>query len=270
MNRKTIILFGGLLVIAFAIAAGAFYSYQNEHAKALRLQGEVDELTVRQRATELKLEDSKKMVTRLQLELQEVKGQIDALSKELAQEKSSRLDASNKLEQLKADIEQQKTSRQDLEERLNQASGEGLKMKEQIRVIQKQKDELEARLKELEGGSDGVELGKVVVNGEAPQAGAQAEAAAPEAKADKKAASPKANVLEGKVMVVNKDYNFAVINLGSKDGVKINDVFSVLRGGKAIGELKVEKVHESMSAAGFAEDMKDIIKENDMVAQKAK
>ncbi|MDD5692685.1 MAG: hypothetical protein PHP10_05875, partial [Candidatus Omnitrophica bacterium] len=247
----------------------AFYSYQNEHAKAVRLQGEVDELTVRQRATELKLEDSKKMATRLQLELQEVKGQIDTLSKELAQEKSSRLDASNKLEQLKADLQQQKASRQDLEERLNQTGSEGLKMKEQIRVIQKQKDELEAKLKELEGGADGVELGKVVVNGETPQEGAQAEAAI-DAKADKKAASLKAKVLEGKVMVVNKDYNFAVINLGSKDGVKIDDVFSVLRGGKVIGELKVEKVHESMSAAGFSEDMKNIIKENDIVAQKAK
>lgn len=269
MNRKTIILFGGLLVIAFAVAAGAFYSYQNEHAKAVRLQGEVDELTVRQRTTELKLEDSKKMATRLQLELQEVKGQIDTLSKELAQEKSSRLDASNKLEQLKADLEQQKTSRQDLESRLNQAGSEGVKMKEQIRVIQKQKDELEAKLKELEAGSDGVELGKVVVNGETPQEGAQAEAAI-DSKADKKAAATKANVLGGKVMVVNKDYNFAVINLGSKDGVKIDDVFSVLRGGKVIGELKVEKVHESMSAAGFSEDLKNIINENDVVAQKAK
>lgn len=269
MNRKTGILIGGLLVIAFAIATGAFYSYQNEHAKALRLQGEVDELTIRLRASEGKLEDSKKTVTRLQLELQEVKGQIDSLSKELAQERSSRLEASNKLEQLKADIEKQKTSRQDLEERLNQASTEGLKMKEQIRLIQKQKDELEAKLKELEGGSEGVELGKVVVNGEAPQEGAQAATGA-DSKADKKEAAPKASVLEGKVMVVNKDYNFAVINLGSKDGVKINDVFSVFRGGKVIGELKVEKVHESMSAAGFAEEMKDIIKENDMVAQKAK
>lgn len=269
MNRKTIMLFGGLLVIAFAIAAGAFYSYQNEHAKAVRLQAQVDELTARQRVTESKLEDSKKMVTRLQLELQEVKGQIDTLSKELAQEKSSRLDASNKLGQLKADLEQQKTSRQDLEGRLNQASSEGLKMKEQIKVIQQQKDQLEAKLKELEGGSDGVELGKVVVNSEVLKE-KPLPAAAQTSKADKKAEAPKTSVLEGKVMVVNKDYNFAVINLGSKDGVKIDDLFSVYRGDKVIGELKVEKVHESMSAAGFSEDLKNIINENDVVAQKAK
>jgi len=267
MNRKTgILIFGGLLVISFAIAAGAFYSYQNEHAKSIRLQEQVDELTSRQRATEAKLEDAKKTVTRLQLELQEVKGQIDTLSKDLAQEKSSRLEASNKLEQLKADLEKQKTLRQDLENKLNLASDEGKKMKERVKVIQQQKDELEAKLKELESGSNGVELGKVVVNSEV----LQEKPASMPSKVEKKSSAPKEKTLEGKVMVVNKDYNFAVINLGSKDGVKTDDVFLVYRGGKVIGELKVEKVHESMAAAGFSEDLKNIIGENDKVAQKAK
>ncbi|TAM37891.1 hypothetical protein EPN54_04815 [bacterium] len=268
MNRKTgILLFGGLLIISFAIAAGAFFSYQSEHAKSIRLQGQVDELTARQHATESKLEDSKKMVTRLQLELQEVKAQIDTLNSELDQEKSSRLDAVNKLEQFKADLEQQKTSRQDLESRLSQASSEGMKMKEQLKVIQQQKDELETRLKELEAGSSGVELGKVVVNSEAVK---EKPAAPVSSKVEKKTEASKVNVPEGRVMVVNKEYNFAVINLGSKDGVKTDDLFSVYHGGKIIGELKVEKVHESMSAAGFSEDLKNIISENDKVAQKAK
>lgn len=269
MNRKTGILIGGLLIVSFAIAAGAFYSYQNEHAKTVRLQAQVDELTAMQQATTAKLEDSKKTVTRLQLELQEVKGRVDSLNKDLAQEKSSRLEASNKLEQLKADLDQQKTSRQDLEDRLNQAGNEGMKMKEQLKAIQQQKDELENRIKELESGSDGVELGKVVVNSEVLKEKPAASAAST-SKVEKKPEASKSKALEGKVMVVNKDYNFAVINLGSKDGVKVDNVFSVFRGGKVIGELKVEKVHESMAAAGFSEDLKNIINENDVVAQKAK
>jgi len=268
MNRKIgILLFGGLLVICFAIATGAFYSYHNERAKSIRLQAQVDELTVRQRATEAKLEDAKKTATRLQLELQEVKGQLDTLNAELSQEKSSRLEASNKLEQLNADLEQQKKIRQDLEERLNQAHEEGLKIKEQVKIIQQQKNGLEAKLKELESGPSGVELGKVVVNNETVQ---EKPVTSEPSKAEKKPEAPKQKTLEGKVMVVNKDYNFAVINLGSKDGVKTGDVFSIYQGGKVIGELKVEKVHESMAAAGFSEDLKNIINENDVVAQKAK
>jgi cell shape-determining protein MreC len=83
-------------------------------------------------------------------------------------------------------------------------------------------------------------------------------------------AVPLANPLEGKVTVVNKEYNFAVINLGQKDGVNVGDQFSVTREGKVIGDIKVEKVHESMSAAGFAAELKDAIQENDLVVQKAK
>ena len=79
-----------------------------------------------------------------------------------------------------------------------------------------------------------------------------------------------AKPLEGKVTVINKEYNFAVINLGQKDGINTGDQFTVSRDGKVIGEIKVEKVHDSMSAAGFAAELKDLIKENDLVVQKAK
>ena len=86
---------------------------------------------------------------------------------------------------------------------------------------------------------------------------------------EKKLEASQFKPLEGKISVVNNEYNFVVINLGSKDGVKLNDEFSVLRSGKVIGNLKIEKVHELMSAAGFAPELKDNIKENDVV-QKVK
>jgi hypothetical protein len=73
------------------------------------------------------------------------------------------------------------------------------------------------------------------------------------------------------VLVVNKDYNFAVINLGSKDGVALGNEFAVYRNNKFIGDMKVEKVHDAMSAAGFSSgDMKDKVSEGDKVVQKAK
>jgi len=76
--------------------------------------------------------------------------------------------------------------------------------------------------------------------------------------------------IEGKVLVVNKEFNFAVINLGSKDKIKVGDEFAVTHAGNYIGDIKVEKVHEGMAAAGFAVALKDLIKENDLVAQKIK
>jgi chromosome segregation ATPase len=74
---------------------------------------------------------------------------------------------------------------------------------------------------------------------------------------------------EGSIAVVNKDYNFAVINLGNNAGVKLGAVYSVFHNNSYIGDVKVEKVHESMSAAGFVnEDLKDKITEGDKVVEK--
>jgi len=69
--------------------------------------------------------------------------------------------------------------------------------------------------------------------------------------------------------VVNKDYNFVVINLGLQQGIKINDLFSVYHKEKYIGDIKVEKLHESMAAAGFVSaQIKDKISEGDKVVLK--
>ncbi|MFZ2937683.1 MAG: hypothetical protein WA066_03140 [Candidatus Omnitrophota bacterium] len=74
---------------------------------------------------------------------------------------------------------------------------------------------------------------------------------------------------EGSIAVVNKDYNFAVINLGNNAGVKLGAIYSVFHNNSYIGDVKVEKVHESMSAAGFVnEGLKDKITEGDKVVEK--
>ena len=282
MNRKatvSVLILIALIIISLGLAAGASYFYQKEHAKTIQLQEQIDELNTRQRITEDKLEESKKLAMDFQLKLRAAKTQIDSLTGELADEKSARQEASSKLEQIAADLEQQKAKREDLENKLNQSQDESKKIKEQIKVIEQQKAGLEAKIKSLEPAST-VELGKVVVNNETIAIDAKAKARAEakmkanvaphSAKVEKKEKVPQVKSLEGKIVVVNKENNFVVLNLGSKDGVSVGDEFSVSRAGKTIGSVKVEKVHETMSAAGFATELKDIISENDKVAQKAK
>ena len=158
----------------------------------------------------------------------------------------------------------------DLENKLIQAQQELKKTQAQLKEIAATKSSLEVKIKELETKSQGVELGEVVVSPEpsAPVTDAKNNMdAVSSPKADNPSA--KAKGLEGKVMIINKDYNFAVINLGNKDGVQSGNIFSVYHGNKSIGDLKVEKVHDSMSAAGFGSpEMKDLIAEGDTVKQK--
>lgn len=271
-----------LIIISLSFGGLSFYLYQKEHAQNIQLQQQIADLGERQRKTESKLDETKKIVSELTLKLQEANSKVSSLTDELNQSKSAFTEASNKLEQFKADLAQQKTQRQDLETRLKTAQDEGQKIKEQVKIVQQQKTELEDKLKNIEAGSNGVELGKVVVNGEVPivdnTAKGKAKAAAAKKKAsaasakpenEGKAPAPAANS-EGKIMIVNKEFNFVVINLGSKDGINVGDEFSITREGKYIGDLKVEKVHESMSAAGFIPELKDLIKENDKITPKAK
>jgi cell shape-determining protein MreC len=142
-------------------------------------------------------------------------------------------------------------------------------MQSKLVTLDSAKKGLELKIKDLEEKSQGVELGKIVVSPEAVKTdNVKGKKKAGEVKENKEVAVV-ARGIEGKVLVVNKEYNFAVINLGSKDGVELGQIYTIYRGNSYIGEVKVEKLHDSMAAAGFIlEDTKDRVKEGDKVIRK--
>ena len=52
----------------------------------------------------------------------------------------------------------------------------------------------------------------------------------------------------GKILAINADNNFVVIDLGASSGVKIGDSFNVYRAQKVIGSIAVIQVRDSISA----------------------
>jgi len=258
-----------LLIISSAFSAVSFYLYQKEHTYSGELKSQVTDLEGRLRSTEDKFSQAKKEASELTLKLQESDAKITELTDDLDHEKSRFNQASGQLAQLKSDLDKQKSMRLDLENKLKSAQDEGKQVKEQIKLIQQQKIELEEKIKSMETGSEGVELGKVIVNTDSSTPGAAKEVIIKTGKADVKI-TPPAAPLEGKIMIVNKEFNFAVINLGARDNIKTGDEFSVYHEGGYLGDLKAEKVHETMTAAGFPAELKDLIKENDKIIKKAK
>jgi hypothetical protein len=55
----------------------------------------------------------------------------------------------------------------------------------------------------------------------------------------------------GKILVVNSDHNFVVINRGGDDGIKEGMKLAVVRDGQTRGNLVVETVYEKICAAGI-------------------
>ena len=280
LSAQTIILIA-LIVAGLGLAAGGFYMFKQEEKKNIDLLDKLEEINTKQRITETKLKESERVIANLQQKLGETNSQMNGLAAELQQEKVDRQEALAKLELIRTDLEQQKTLRSDLEKKFNQAQEDVRKTQVQLSDLQSQKATLESKVKDLETKTQGVELGKIVVS---PEAVAPVETKDKKDKNAKKAKKAKASPqqvtenkssiakgLEGKVLVVNKDYNFTVISLGSKDGVSLGEVFEIFHNNKYIGDVKVEKVHDSMAAAGFMDDaLKNKINEGDKVSQKVK
>ncbi|MEW6101439.1 MAG: hypothetical protein AB1481_04010 [Candidatus Omnitrophota bacterium] len=261
-----------LIIISLALAATGFLLFQKEKEITFDLQSQLKELNEKQKVTEKNLEESSRAATELRSKVQELRQQIDVLSEDLQKEKIAKQESLTKLELLKVDLEEQRVSRQDLEKKLSQAEDGVRKAQSQLKELDNQKKTLEAKLKEIEAQNQGVELGQIVVTPETAPAVVQKEtqSAAPiTSKAAKYSTPPAALGLEGKVLVVNKDYNFVVINLGTKDGVAIADTFALYHSNRYLGDVKVEKIHDSMAAAGFVtEGVKELASEGDRVVQK--
>ena len=253
-----------LLVISFGLAGGGYTLLKQEKERSAQLEAELNDTQRKYRDAQAEIEQQNTKISGLTTSLDKANSDISKLNAKVSEEQRARQDAVSKLEELTADLAKQSGLTNDLQKRLAETQG-SLKeadkrvkeMEEQLKSAESKKAELEEKLKSFEEKASNVELGKIVVS--------------PEQAAAKKADSARkpAKKLEGKVLVVNKDYRFAVINLGSKDGINAGAVFSVMRGSKNLGDVKVEKVHDTMSAAGFVTpDLKDKIIEGDSVIQK--
>lgn len=234
-----------LVVASLPLAGTTFYLFQKERAKNLAMQEELEDAKTKQRVSEAKLQESKKLVSQLESKLGQAQSQIDTLTTDLEQEKTAKEKALALVEQLRIDLDQKEGLRSDLEEKLVQAQKDLENSQVRVRELESKKAELQTKIKDLETQAQGVQLGKIVVSPEKETSAS----------------------LEGKVLAVNKDYNFAVINLGSKDGIDIGSVFSVYHNDQYVGDIGVEKIYDSISAAGFLSDeLKDKISEDDKVS----
>lgn len=60
-----------------------------------------------------------------------------------------------------------------------------------------------------------------------------------------------AEILNGRILEINREYNFVIVNLGKEDGVKRGMVFLVYREKKLLGRVEVEDVFNDMSSCNI-------------------
>jgi len=112
--------------------------------------------------------------------------------------------------------------------------------KDQIRLKDRQMKQMRGEIAELKLQLDRVNLGNVVVSSTA-----HAQLPKPAITSD---AAGSAN---GSVISVNTDYNFVIINLGARNGIREGMILSLHQDGAPAGELRVDMVDDTISAAAL-------------------
>jgi hypothetical protein len=75
-------------------------------------------------------------------------------------------------------------------------------------------------------------------------------------------------IAAGHVLLVNRKFNFVVVNLGIRQGLELDDVLMIERDGGQIAKTRIEKIYDDYCAAYIVEEQGDSpIEEGDLVSK---
>lgn len=278
MGNKTkgpVMLLFFLLLVAIAAAVLGFIGLQKEKQINTALTQEKEEIEIKKKAAEKGVSNLKQQVDGLlqekvlaQAKIQEFNSKITFLDDELSAEKKAKEDALLEAEKLREEVAALKNAKSKLEADLKESNETAGSLMGRLASLEASGQKKEGEQKAQGTRPQDMQLEKIVIAAQAEPAqvplGEQSSGSKPPS--GSKAGTA---ILEGKVLVVNKEYDFVVVNIGQKDNLAIGDTLEVFRKEKKLGKLKVEEVRDTMSVAIPLEPkLIKQIKEDDRVARK--
>lgn len=175
---------------------------------------------------------------------QALKNESVALKKEIFLLEEKNKEADSRINDLLDDLELQKGLREELKKEVSsirtQFEGE-VKAKEKIKEqLRQAKDEYERKIKDLN---------KVIENTRAEVQEQQSRVTEDKSVSLEKIIVSKNSSQSGKVLFVDEDSKFVVINVGQQDGILTGATFSVFREDTYLGDIIVTRVQSDISAA---------------------
>lgn len=266
-----------LISVVATFAAVTFYMGRaSEQSKRMWAESQLEEVLKVKATLEQEKEELTKAKVDLETKVETLNGQVTSLmdkAKELAdqivEEKQAVEDAKAELTSAQAELddatdrlETERREKLALADELAKAKQDTKKVQDDLTQLRQAKEALERRVKEMMTAGTTPET--IVVT---PSAGAApARPVPPVQQVPPLKGASTAHASSGTVLVVNKEFNFIVVSLGEKDGLKSGQSLEVLRANRVIGKVQVERVYENMSAANLLpEQTKTEIKEGDTV-----
>lgn len=245
MMKIGIIVLFVVSAVSFLVVLRLFAVKVNEKEK--RVQAETQLATVRQEKTKVEkdLGNMTKLKEDTESELNLEKERARTLEEEVVAERRAKDELAQNLAEKENEIERLSTSLEDSKREVDNMTSSIEKLREENKTIQAEltqirfaKEQLEENMQELISG--GVGLKPVIVKQKVE--------------------------IEGQVLVVNKEFDFVVTNIGRENMIEQNMILTVFRNNNPIGKIRVEEVYDNMSVANILPEYKQAgIKENDYV-----
>lgn len=179
---------------------------------------------------------------------------LDSMSQEVVREKNDKVGIQGTFKTLRAENEV-------LSRQLKSLSGRKMILEQKIQNLQEGKSTVEKRLNEMDvmltdriSQIDSLKNELETIKSGKPVAALENKRESVELPAIVVRSSPSLGEVEealafgGKILAINADNNFVVIDLGASSGVKVGDSFNVYRAQKVIGSIAVIQVRDNISA----------------------
>ncbi|MFA5388903.1 MAG: hypothetical protein WC312_04015 [Candidatus Omnitrophota bacterium] len=244
-------------VVFAAIAVIGFMGKEREYMKRLIVEDKLAITLKEKRNIEKELESAKtakeqaeSKIIKIEEKFKEISSQFDDV-KQKSDYSAAELDEKKaELAKIKVDLDNEKKEKLSISKKLESLQADYDRAKKEASRLAGEKANLEKKVMDLRE-KESVSLDKIVVNPEEQAASARS-------------SKP---VMQGKVLVVNKEYSFIVTDIGQDKDVQKGAKFDVMDGSRVLGQVEIDKVYDTMSSAAILPGAKinDMKKGNTLV-----
>jgi len=225
-------------VVSAAIAVIGFMAKEREYMKRLIVEDKLAATLKEKRALEKDLETAKSAkdqseakVTKLEEKFKSVTADLEGIKQKGEAAIADLETKKTELAKIKIDLDSEKKEKLAISKKLDALQADYDKTKKEAVRLTNEKIDLEKKVRELQE-KQSVNLDKIVVN---PNEGSQA----------------REPLMQGKVLVVNKEYSFIVTDIGQDKNIKKGMKFDVMDGQRFLGQAEIDKVYDTMSSAAM-------------------
>lgn len=222
-----------------AMAVIGFIGKEREYMKRLIVEDKLAAVLKEKMILEKELETTKSAkeqaeakVTKIEEKFKELSSQFDD-AKQKSEYGAAELEAKKaEMAKIKVDLDNEKKEKLSISKKLDSLQADYDRANKEMSKLADEKADLEKRMSDLREKQP-VNLDKIVVNSGEDSGANQAVKQA----------------MQGKILVVNKEYSFIVTDIGQDKNIQKGAKFDVMDGAKFLGQAEIDKVYDTMSSA---------------------